>query len=155
MGVDYYQKAIVGVKLSVKDLKKVVSPAIYEDQPRYDTKTGKVKGHERVLVKQEQSVYAIGPYEFKDQYSIQFNKHELYVDLRDEGNTSDEVIYIGLTAPIDMDKDMGVDGEFLDGSISLSGLSDAIDEVREKFRELELYDLMKDVELHFYTYVSY
>lgn len=153
MGLDIYQKAIVGVKLSVKDLKKVISPAIYHEQARYDTKTGEVKGYERVLVKQEQSVYAVGPYEFKDQHSIQFkknNKYELGVSYK-----SDDFVYIGLTAPIDMDGDTGVDGEFLDGSISLSGLSNAIDQVREKFRELELYDLMEDVELHFYTDVSY
>lgn len=168
VGLDIYQKAIVGVKLSVKDLKKVISPAIYHEQARYDTKTGEVKGYERVLVKKEQSVYAVGPYEFKDQHSIQFkknNKHELYVGHREESDTSNhlyshfnkttESVYIGLTAPIDISGDGGIDGELLDGSISLFKLENAIDKVKGKFEELNLHELIDKVELHFYTDVSY
>lgn len=152
MGLDIYQKAIVGVKLSVKDLKKVISPAIYHEQARYDTKTGEVKKYERVLVKQEQSVYAIGPYEFEDQWSIRFkknNKDELRV------SADEYFVYIGLDATVDIDRDAGISGTILKGSISLSGLSKIIGEVQGKFIELNLHELIDKVELHFYTDVSY
>lgn len=152
MGLDIYQKAIVGVKLSVKDLKKVISPAIYHEQARYDTKTGEVKGYERVLVKQEQSVYAVGPYEFKDQHSIQFkknNKDELRV------SANEYFVYIGLDAPVDIDRDAGISGTILKGSISLMKLESVMVEVKNKLFHLGLNDLASKVELHFFTDVSY
>lgn len=153
MGLDIYQNAIVGVKLSVKDLKKVISPAIYHEQPRYDTKTGEVKGYERVLVKQEQSVYAVGPYEFKDQHSIQFKKNDKYE--LDVSYKSDDFVYIGLDAPVDIDREAGISGTILKGSISLMKLESVMVEVKNKLFHLGFNDLASKVELHFFTDVSY
>lgn len=151
MGLDIYQNAIAGVKLSLEDIKKVISPAIYENQPRYDTKTGELKRHERVLVKEEKSVYKVGPYEFKNLWDIQFFKkdnYKLYV------NTKDDFIYIGLEVPIGLDENAGIDGEILNGSISLMKLESVMVEVKNKLFDLGLRDLESKVELHFFTDIS-
>lgn len=152
MGLDIHQHAIVGIKLSSEDIKKVISPAIYEDQPRYDTKTGELKRYERVLVKEEKSVFAIGPYEFRDQWSINFkkdNKQVLGVRLL-EGN-----IYIGLDLPISKAVDVYAMGDYLNGSISLMKLESVMVEVENKLFNLGLSDLANKVQLHFFTNISY
>lgn len=146
MGLHIYQHAIVGVKLSVKDLKKVVSPAVYHEQARYDTKTGEVNGHERVLVKEEKLVYAVGPYEFDELCSINF-KDELIVE------NSEDDIYIGLNALAEDER--CINNEFLDGSISLMQLESIMVKVKNKFFHLGLNDLASKVQLHFFTDISY
>lgn len=145
MGLDIHQHAIVGVKLSIKDIKKVISPAIYEDQPRYDTKTGELKRHERVLVKEEKSVYVVGPYEFEKPWSINFN--DLDVEYLEDD------IYIGLKALGEDERDTNT--EFLSGSISLMKLESVMVEVKNKFFHLGLNDLANKVQLHFFTDISY
>lgn len=145
MGLDIYQHAIVGVKLSVKGLKKVISPAVYEDRARYNIKTGQVQKLEEVLVKEEKSVYVIGPYEFDEPWSINFN--ELDVEhLEDD-------IYIGLKALGEDER--CANAQFLNGSVSLMQLESIMVEVKNKLFHLGLNDLASKVQLHFFTNISY
>lgn len=54
MGLDYEQICIFGFK--VKNCKKIIAPAVYKKQNRYDPKTGKRTHKENVLVQYEESV---------------------------------------------------------------------------------------------------
>lgn len=57
MGIDYDQKCMVGFYVLVPDIKQVISEAIYENQNRYNTKTGKLIRTEKVLVKEADIKY--------------------------------------------------------------------------------------------------
>lgn len=51
MGVNYSQTCILGWVFDSDDVEREVSPAKYEQQARYDTKTGEVSHYDNVLVK--------------------------------------------------------------------------------------------------------
>ncbi len=94
MGVSYSQKAIVGVRLKVRDLKIVISEAEYEYQPRYDVRTGQKVSETRVLVKEEKSLYTFKDLSSEDVYLLADqieNKYKL------SAFVSDEDLYVGLT----------------------------------------------------------
>lgn len=57
MGVNYDQKCMIGLRVDIDDIKVVISEAVYEDQNRYDSRTGKVTHVEKVLVEEERSRY--------------------------------------------------------------------------------------------------
>jgi hypothetical protein len=69
MGVNYTQHCIIGIKLNLKDLEVVTSPAIYELQNRYDVKTGKINKTENVLVKQKEYHYEFEGKIYKEYYA--------------------------------------------------------------------------------------
>lgn len=54
MSINYNQSCLVGVKLYYKDLTVIDSPAEYQLQDRYDTRTGKITWQESILVKSEE-----------------------------------------------------------------------------------------------------
>lgn len=58
MGVNYDQKCMVGIEVPLSDITTVVEEAVYENQNRYNPKTGKITGTERVLVKEEVLKYS-------------------------------------------------------------------------------------------------
>lgn len=57
MGVYFKQHAILGFEIKHKDSKVIISDAVYEEQARYDTKTGKQTHTEKVLVKEAEYKY--------------------------------------------------------------------------------------------------
>lgn len=73
MGVNYDCNVVCGIRLDREELKVILSPAVYEDQPRYDTRTGKVIKTEKVLVKQEKHIYKFGEFEDEDFYDLTNN----------------------------------------------------------------------------------
>jgi hypothetical protein len=94
MGTSYTQKAIVGVRLPVEDIKSILSEAQYRYEPRFDTKTGKQTHETRVLVKEAKSVYTFKDLSSEDIYELAEqieSKYKLTTLI------SDEVLYVGLT----------------------------------------------------------
>lgn len=93
MGVSFVQKAIVGTRLKIQDLKTVTSEAKYEYQPRYDVKTGQKISEVRVLVKEEQSIYTYKSLSNECIYDLASSIEETY---KLSAYISDEDLYIGL-----------------------------------------------------------
>jgi hypothetical protein len=70
MSVSYTGRLIYGLLLEKSDCKVIKEPQVTEEQPRYDTVTGKVVSHKTVVVKAEQSVYKFGIYEAETFYDL-------------------------------------------------------------------------------------
>jgi hypothetical protein len=129
MGINYDQCAIIGIELSINDLKVVDKEAVYENQNRYDTRTGKVSKIEKVLVQKEEYHYEFNSKSYDDFYSIEND----YEDL--ESFYDDDYIYLGLK--IGDGKDFGrVD--MLEGSLSLEEISEHFKEMKEMFPDMEI-----------------
>ena len=102
MGIDYYQHVIVGIKFNRDSFRREISPAIWEMQKRYDTKTGKVSHVERVLVKDAQYEWFLPntniKLDCKDHYDLDSSilklcKNNFKVDL--DVKIFEDNIYIG------------------------------------------------------------
>lgn len=74
MGVVYHAKMFIGCEIPIEDTRTTVSEAIYENQNRYDTRTGKVSSVERVCVKEPVYKYDLGKKFSDDAYSLE-GKH--------------------------------------------------------------------------------
>jgi len=59
MSTNYRQKCIVGIKIDSCDIIKEISPNVFEQQSRYDTKTGVETHKEAVLVQRGENVSEI------------------------------------------------------------------------------------------------
>jgi hypothetical protein len=94
MSVSFVQKAIVGTRLKIRDLKTVTSEAEYEYQPRYDVKTGQKISEVRVLVKEEQSIYTYKNLSDKCIHELASLIEEAY---KLSAYVSDEDLYIGMS----------------------------------------------------------
>ena len=126
MGVDYHQYCIIGIKILVEDLKVVTSPEVYEEQNRYDSKTGKVKGTERVLVKDEEYHYEWAGKiyeEYDDLCQIEFeDSAEAYI--------LDDYLYCGYM--IDVNEDHGR-VNLMEGELTLEFIQEKFDLISKKF----------------------
>lgn len=92
MGVDYTQYCLVGVRVNVQDINVVVKEAVYEDQNRYDIKTGKITHVEKVLVKSQVSKFVFNNKEYKDIYNIEND----YEDMIFVYNYDENAFYLGI-----------------------------------------------------------
>lgn len=126
MGVDYHQYCMIGIKIPVEDLKVVTSPAVYEDQNRYDSKTGKVKGTERVLVKDEEYHYEWDGKVYEEPYDL----GEIEYDDPVETYHLDDYLYFGYM--IDEDEDYGR-VNLLEGELTLELIQERFDLISKKF----------------------
>ncbi len=93
MGTNYYQQCIIGVHFTEEELKKITSPAVFEKQPRYNTRTGKIDHYETILVKNEEYHYSFMGNDFYDLEDIELfiNGLDVLVTSKNE-NTH---LYIG------------------------------------------------------------
>lgn len=145
MGVIYKQYAILGIKINKEDIKRVVSEAIYEERPRYDTRTGEKTHLEKVLVREEEEVYEFmgvsSPcfYELYEELCKAF-REDLDVELTG-GYNDEECIYIG--------KKLGVNtgGYSLDGLEGELSLDDLVDLDSKVYKILS-----QESKLYFWTY---
>ena len=145
MGINVTQKAILGIELTHDECYHQKSPAIYDKQPRYDSKTGVQTHTENVLVKEEQHCFQFGDIIEEDEYFSYFienvaDANGLEYACDDENDTG----YIGY--------DLGLNSgsykfDLLDGSLSL-------DWVNEKAKELQLFFPNREIGLHFVGYVG-
>lgn len=142
MGVDYSQYCIIGIKVLIDDLKVLTSPAVYEEQNRYDPKTGKVIGTERVLVKEEESHYVWDGKiyeEYDDLCQIEFDE-----SIGTDTYFIDDHIYFGYS--IGSNKDYGrVD--LIDDELTLEFIQEKFDQIRKRFPDYP-------VQMHFVASVG-
>ena len=143
MGTNYGQTCMVGVRFERDDLKKIISPAEYRDEPRYDTRTGKQIRTERILVKREDFVYEVLGVEYDDLSEVEIDG----LDCRENSDPDErDGFFIGIE--IGDDYDCGrVD--LLQGSVSLKEISEKAKTVSEK-----LNVPIEDIGVHFITYVG-
>lgn len=140
MGVNYRQKCMVGIEVALSDITVVVSEAVYEDQNRYNPKTGKITGAEIVLVKEEELKYVFMGEESDDWCCMIENiAEELGIDSYiQEGDDGDAYFCIGTF--VGDEQDMGR-ADLLTGSVEISYLVKLMTELKDK--------LPGDISLHF------
>ena len=141
MGVNYCQKCMVGIEVALSDITHVVSEAVYEDQNRYNPKTGKITGTERVLVKEEELKYVFMGKESTDWYSMIENlADELGIDSYIQDGECEEDAYFCIGTFVGDEQDMGR-ADLLTGSVEISYLVKLMTELKDK--------LPGDISLHF------
>jgi hypothetical protein len=140
MGVNYQQKCMVGIEIPLSDITIVVSEAVYEDQNRYNPKTGKITGTEKVLVKEEELKYVFMGKESTDWYSMIENlADELGIDSYIQ-DTDDGYGYFCLGTFIGDEHDMGR-ADLLEGSVPISHLVKLMTELKETLGDVQLHFL--------------
>ncbi len=139
MGVNYRQSCILGIRLEIDDIKKVVSPAKHRDEPRFDPRTGKQTHTERIIEKDEECVYEIMGVEYEDFYSIEIE--DLDVSFSD-----DDEVYIGKQLGDTLDCGRV---DLLTGSHSFTEIQDMAKEVSDK-----LQVPLEEIGIHFITSVG-
>lgn len=142
MGTNYEQQCIVGFMLGDDEAKHILSPAVYEEQARYNTRTGKQTHTEKVLVKEEDYVYRFGDCEGYDLYDLGntiANKHNVDFFHDDDG-------YLFIGKFVGETNDYGrVD--LLEDTVSFSLLQSLREDVQDIFKD-------QCIELHFVTSVG-
>jgi hypothetical protein len=133
MGTNYYQYGIVGVKVKLKDILAVESPAVYEKQSRYDTRTGLPISTENVLVKDEVSYYMFMGTRYDEIYDIEYD--ERYKDLEFQYSEYDEAFYLGVD--VGEERDCGR-ATLLGGEASVDDITNKVKCVQEFFPDLEV-----------------
>lgn len=126
MGVNYRQYCVIGIKISIEDIKVVTSPAVYEEQNRYDSKTGKVKGTVRVLVKHEQSHYKWDGKVYEEYDDLRYIKYD--GSIKTYG--TDKHIYFGYF--IDANEDCG-NVDLIEDELTLEFIQEQFDLVSKRF----------------------
>ena len=150
MGVDYTQYCILGIRLDVDDIKIVTDEEVYEDQPRYNTKTGEMTKMVSILVKEEQYHYEYAGFtdeclwDLGEQIEKKLDDENISVQ---HGGEYDSSIYIG--KKIGESSEGYCKADLLDGSIDLE---DLFLDAEKMAVELEV-DPSK-IELHFVKHIG-
>lgn len=139
MGIDYTQYCLVGVRVNIQDINVVVKEAVYEDQNRYDTKTGKITHVEKVLVKSQVSKFVFNNKEYENIYNIEND----YKNMTFLYNYDESAFYLGI--PV---KEPNSYGSFH----SLTGFF-LKEEILELFEEASK-KLNRPVQMHFISSVG-
>jgi len=152
MGTNYNQYCIVGIKLHADDIRHVVSPDEFEEQPRYDTKTGKVSHLEKVLVKKESVIMKYRDFQIDYDSIFEFGE-ELVLHYKE---SLPELTYVS-----DQDNDYVVIGLFLlssesYGRVELLEGSSSISEIQELATQVAnaLNVPIEDIGLHHCYYIG-
>lgn len=141
MSVNYSQTCIIGVAIPTERLRHVLVPAKYDNQPRYDTKTGAVTHYEKVLIQREEYIYRLFSKDYEYLYEIEEGMRSKF-DLDTGFNSEETMIYIGKS--VGKSEDLGrVD--LLSGEISFEELNTIKDEVSSKIPDYE-------IKIHFIPY---
>ena len=141
MGINYTQYAIIGVEFDIDSLLVIDSPAVYEEQKRYDTKTGKVIKTEKVLVKEEESHYEFDGEKYYDIWEIE-SKYSKEKGLK--AMVIENTLYIGY--PVGEKTDYGR-ADLLNERVCYSDLVDIFEKAKIRFSNM-------GVSLHFVVSVG-
>ena len=145
MGVNYTQRCILGFLIEADDIEETLEPAIYDEQPRYDTKTGKQTHTERVLVKERVKIFKWADLENEYLYDLGENIADKY-DISFVVDQHCEFLYIGLDVA-DSYEYGRVD--LLEDTVSLESLQGGVEELQEKFPNCK-----DEISLHFVSNVG-
>ena len=144
MGVDYDQKCMVGIEVDLSDITVVVSDAVYEDQNRYDPRTGKILKTEKMLVKAAKLEYVFMGKESDDWYCMIENiAEELGLDCYVPRSDDEQYFYIGTF--VGEEQDMG-NVDMLTGSVEINYLVKLAEDLKSK--------LSGNISLHFLSSVG-
>jgi hypothetical protein len=139
---------MVGIEVALSDITVVVAEATYEDQNRYNPKTGKITGTKRVLVRESELKYVFMGKESKYwQGMIEDLAEELGLDSYiQEGNfDGEESFCIGTFIGDEHDISIGSSSlgrvDLLEGSVEIGYLVKLMTELKDK--------LPGDISLHF------
>lgn len=94
MSVNYEQYCIIGIELRGDIIEEVISEPVYEEQSRYDSKTGKETHKENVLVKQGETKYVFGNYSSDYLYDLGECLEEVF-GLEAVLDQENDVLYLG------------------------------------------------------------
>jgi hypothetical protein len=145
MGVNYTQHCMLGFYLDADDITVIRQPAIYDEQPRYDTRTGKQTHTEKVLVKQEEAVYQFE--DLEDEYLEELG--EQIADKYGVGCRVDQE-YEFLCVGIDVAESADYGRvDLLNDDIDIKSLLQEAEELKEKFPQYK-----DQIGLHFFSYVG-
>lgn len=138
MGVNYDQRAILGICISSESAEHELSPAEYVEQPQYDTSTGVQVASKSVLKKHREVEYRYGKWVSYDMYSLgELIAKELHLSCVFDNDEED--IFIGF--PVGETHDYGR-VELLEGEVSLDELENLRAELQERLsgdHEINLY----------------
>jgi hypothetical protein len=145
MGIKVKQKAILGIKLTHDECYHQKSPAVYDEQPRYDPKTGIQTHTENVLVKAEQNYFQFGDIVEEDEYFEYFIESVAEAnDLQYSCDDENDVGYIGYNLELNTGS---YNFDLLEGSLPLDWIEDNIRELKSVFPD-------REIQLHFVGYVG-
>lgn len=152
MGFNYTQHCIFGFKLKVEDLLVELSPEVSENQPRYDTKTGKISHYEKVIIKKAQKVYRFE--DIEDDWIPEFVEliNEKYPGLSCSYNTDNadfDTPYIYIGCNIGSMNDDWSRHKFLEGEVSIEQLLEMKNKISEYFP-----DFQDQIKIHFFCWVG-
>lgn len=151
MSYSYYQYCILGFGIPASELEIEISPIETEDQPRYDTKTGKISHYETVVIKSGESVYrfqdleAEHPSELAEEIEIKYPNLIAKYQNGEYGNAMD-FLYIGFE--VGEQTDVG-SINLIDGSLSLRDLSEIENQLIEMFPRYR-----NEIKLHLFSWIN-
>lgn len=151
MGVNYTQNCILGFVIKAEDLLVELSPEISEEQPRYDTRTGKVSHYENVVMKQAETVYRFENLEDDWMPELVESISNKYPHLYCGYNTNDpeyDTPYIYIGYQLGESNDNG-NNELLDGEISLEELEVMKNNIIKQFPEFQ-----DEIKIHFFWWAG-
>ena len=147
MGVNYRQYCMLGIKVTEDECLKVISPAIYADEPRFDTKTGKQVSTEKVLREEADEIYKWRDFEsyYFGGLSFQINNEYINTEIDAVEACGYGSLYIGVHISSTMDCGRV---ELLEGEVSLEEIEDYTqDLIQNGFGR-------KEIGLHFFGSVG-
>ena len=144
MGVNYDQYCLVGIEVEEESCRKVLKPAEYETQNRYNPRTGEVTHQEKVLVREEEYVYEFNGKEYDDYFYSFVESVASENDLRCAVDQESGFGVVGFSLGDSTDYGRA---DLLTGSESIKRVLDLVDRLKEIFPDHE-------VSIHFVTNVG-
>lgn len=144
MSTCYSCKAIYGIKFRMDDIKVVISPPEYVDQPTYNVNTGEQISIFRKLKKKEVYKYVFEGMDFDDLYKLESAIENKYAKIKLKLEHDDDFVYIGFLVG-----DYPNYGNFkpVEGLVSINQLNELHEEM---FKLFPNYDSV----LHFMIHVG-
>lgn len=151
MGINYEQKCMLGFIIEEEKIGKEISPAVIEEQPRYDPKTGKIEKYEKIIVKYAEYSYEFLGYVCEDFYDLYEELVEHFENLP-ELNIQVEIIYDGKQQFISIGRNLIETNDY--GRASLIDGILTIEELLEHQKQLKEIFPDQEIALHFSTSVG-
>jgi hypothetical protein len=137
MGIDYTQHCVYGLAIHKDEVEAVVSPAVYEQQNRYNPKTGQVSHTEKTLVKESEEKYSVLGVAAESFYELSDGLQAAFPDLQITYSYDEDIIYVGYNVA---DKEDGGRVTLLEGSIDIESLMDLHKQLAQKLQKLQSDD---------------
>ena len=139
MITNYNQICIIGTKFTLDEITIVDSPAVFEKQNRYDTRTGAITKIENVMISDEKFHYEFLGKSYDDIYDIENDYEDLVLHLDYDDNCAA----------------LGYEIEATDyGSAELIDVSLELEEITNIFAKMQIRFSNTKIEMHFLTRIG-